>query len=61
MDFRSIRSRLIYSALSIAYGKKLIKNMGLYCAARYLRNVGVPIEYALELLAINKRVHDASI
>ena len=52
MDFRSIRSRLIYSALSVSYGQKLIKNMGIYAASRYLRNLGCPIEYTLELLAV---------
>jgi hypothetical protein len=55
MDFRSIRSRLVYSALSVKYGQKLIRNMGIYCAARYLRNIGAPIEYALELLAMQPK------
>jgi hypothetical protein len=55
MNYLAIRSRLVYSALSVAYGQKLIKNMGVYAASRYLRNIGAPIEYALELLAVKPR------
>lgn len=43
-----------YSTLSHKIGQRLIKQMGLYCAARYLRNLGISCEDAVEYLAVKR-------
>ena len=49
------RNRLFYSALTASIGAKLVRTMGLWCAARYLRNLGLSFESALEVLALRAK------
>jgi len=46
---------VFFSRVSYNIGQKLIKRMGLWAAARYLRNLGVPLKDAVEILAVKLR------
>lgn len=41
-----------YTPRTYFIGQKLIKQMGLYAAARHLRNLGVPLELAIDYLVV---------
>ena len=46
---------VFFSRVSYNIGQRLIKWMGLWAAARYLRNLGLPLEDAIEILAVKPR------
>ena len=50
------RNRLFYSVLTAKIGAKLVRTMGLWCASRYLRNLGLSLDSALEVLALRTKV-----
>lgn len=46
---------VFFSRVSYNIGQRLIKRMGLWAAVRYLRNLGVSLEDAVEILAVKPR------
>lgn len=52
IDIVARRKSLIYSSLSCSIGQNLKRKYGMYASARYLRNLGLSLEYALEVLAM---------
>lgn len=46
---------VFFPRVSYNIGQHLIKRMGLWAAARYLRNLGVSLEDAVEILAVKPR------
>ena len=46
---------VFFSRVSYNNGQRLIKRMGLWAAARYLRNLGLSLDAAVEILAVKPR------
>lgn len=42
----------VFSALSYKIGQALIRRYGMNAAARHLRNLGIPLHDAIEILAM---------
>jgi len=41
-----------FSAVTYKIGRSLIRRYGIYAAARYLRNLGISLDDAVEILAV---------